>query len=185
VRRCKCPLSDYRSNLPHSLRPAYARAEMHSISWLALMVFALGCASQSSDADRQLREQEARIKRLTATCDRLVERVSALETVGKTGPVGSRLDTHVSSQRPDLPMVKVTPDRPEAEPTSNVEAPPDATPDDGRRVEIVGEGSRVEARTAGESTSAAPARPASKANSRASKANQGSLPKALNSGAQQ
>lgn len=156
---------------------------MRSISCLAFTVLALGCASQSSNTERQLREQEERLKRLTATSDRLEERVSALEVAAKGAGTVVRHEVSAAPARPDLPTVMLAPEKSETEPAPNNEGASDPTTDDNRRVVIVGEGSRVEARAAGESSSLVGAKPTGKANSRASKANQGSLPKASTSGA--
>jgi len=155
------------------------------MSCLALTVLALGCASQSSNTERQLREQEQRLKRLTATCDRLEERMLALEAVTKGASESARLEANTSPARPSLPTVKVAPEGIESGPPSLSAGASDAVAEDDQRVVIVGEGSRVEARTAGESSSSVVAKPAGKANSRASKSNQGSLPKASTSGAPQ
>jgi len=155
------------------------------MSWLAPVVFALGCASQSNNTDRQLRDHQAVITRLTATCDRLQERVIALEAAANGKASGSHSESPMNPPRPDLPTVKVTPERPDAEPIWNNADGVDATTDDSRRVEIVGEGSRVEARAAGDNNSTAAPRPSTKGNPRASKPNQGSLPKASTSGAPQ
>ncbi len=175
----------FRSNLPHRVGQGYDPAEMRSLSCLTLVLMMLGCASETSNTARQLREQQERIKRLTTTCDRLEERVLALEAAAKGIGKGARVNAQSEASRPDLPTIKVAPDSSETGPAPSSEAAPDATADDDRRVVIVGEGSRVEARTAGESSSSVGARPTGKANSRASKANQGSLPKASNSGAPQ
>jgi len=153
---------------------------MHSTSWLAPLVLVLGCASQSSNANRQLHEQEERLRRLTANYDRLEERVIALEATTKVKSIGKSAEP-----RPELPTVRVTPDHLEAEPLPMGEGSADIPGDDNHRVVIVGEGSRVEARAAGEVTTTPVARPSGKGNPRASKANQGSLPKASTPGASQ
>jgi len=155
------------------------------MSWLAPVVFALGCASQSNNTDRQLRDQQAVITRLTATTDRLQERVIALEAAANGKAAGSHSEQPMNPPRPDLPTVKVTPDKPDAEPIWNSGDGVDAAPSDSGRVVIVGEGSRVEARAAGDTNSTEGPRPTGKANPRASKPNQGSLPKASTSGAPQ
>lgn len=158
---------------------------MRSIPCLAFTIVALGCASQSSNTERTLREQEERLKRMTATCDRLEERVLALEAAARKGVGNSQPNASAGPPRPDLPTVKVTPDAPEPEMLPNVDSAIGDSTSDNRRVVIVGEGSRVEARTAGEVSSSVVAKPTNKANSRASKTNQGSLPKASNGGAPQ
>ena len=158
---------------------------MRSISCLALAILAFGCASQSSNTERQLREQEERLKRITATCDRLEERVLALEATHKSAGSRLRVDPAADSSRPELPTVKLTPDTPDADRGPNQDNAPGVIDDDSKRVVIVGEGARVEARAAGESSSSVGAKPTGKVNSRASKTNQGSLPKASTSGAPQ
>lgn len=158
---------------------------MRPTSCFAFALMAFGCANESSSTVRQLHEQEERIKRLTATCDRLEERVLALEGAAKGVTSRARNDAEQRPIRPDLPTVKVAPDTTETGSASSNEGTPDAIADDNRRVVIVGEGSRVEARPAGESSSSVGVKPIDKANSRASKANQGSLPKASTSGAPQ
>lgn len=185
VCRCKCLETSFRSNLHGWFGQGYDPPEMRSISCLALAILALGCASQSSNTERQLREQEERLKRLTATCDRLEERVLALESSRKTSGPYPRVNASADGSRPELPTVKLTPETPTAERDANSDASFGTSEDDTRRVVIVGEGARVEARSEGESSSLVGAKPTGKANSRASKTNQGSLPKASTSGAPQ
>ena len=109
----------------------------------------------------------------------------ALEAVTKGDSASARLEANTSPARPSLPTVKVAPEGIESGPPSHSAGASDAVAEDDQRVVIVGEGSRVEARTAGESSSSVVAKPAGKANSRASKSNQGTLPKASTSGAPQ
>jgi len=111
--------------------------------------------------------------------------VSALEMAARGAGAKDHPDADASPARPDLPTVKVAPEPAVSEPTSKSEGPPGSATDGDKRVVIVGEGSHVEARTEGEVESPVGARPSGKANSRASKPNQGSLPKASKSGAPQ
>ena len=149
---------------------------------LSVMVMALGCANQSTAIDRQVHEQEQRIKRLSANCDRLEERVLALEAVLRTQATHAKSPADAAS-RPDLPTVKVVPDGPKAEATPTTDATADSAGEDGRRLLIVGEGARVEARAANENGVSSAARQSPAVNSRASKGNKGTLPAASTTGA--
>lgn len=184
---CKCkPVRVLdRSNLRRRLGPAYDPARMRLAASLSLIVMALGCASQSGATDRQVSEQEQRMKRLTANCDRLEERVSALEAVLRAQNTRSKTPAETTGSRPDLPTVTVVPDGPKAETTPATDEAPDNAEQDSRRLLIVGEGARVEARTANENAATTGTRPSSAVNSRASKRNQGTFQAASTSGAPQ
>lgn len=152
-------------------------------SWLALLVIAQGCAGQSGATDRQIREHEERIKRLSANCDRLEERILALEAVIRSGISTDHRPPAASAERPDLPVVRVVPNGQKAESSSNAESPNEGVVEDTRRLTIVGEGSRVEARTPNENN--APVRHTVQSKSRASKGNQGTFSPASTDGAPQ
>ena len=152
-----------RSNLPRSLGPAYDQRSMRPARWLPVLLILQACASQTSASERQLRQHEERIKQLTANADRLEERMLALEAALRAGPDSVHSVQETQSARPDLPVVKVLPNGQKAE--TSVDAI-----EDPRRLTIVGEGSRVEARAANET--AAPARRSTPANSRSAKGNQ-------------
>jgi hypothetical protein len=122
----------------------------------AALGFTVGCASQSDAAHKQVEELEGRVRRLQALSDRLEERVVAVEASLKVGTRTNRspmASTDIS--RPELPVVQMAP-------TAPPPSAPDAAPEDEEpRPLIVGEGSRVEARSGGTVTSVAndPSRP--------------------------
>jgi hypothetical protein len=165
-----------RSNLPRSLGPEYDHGPMRLARWLPLIVIVQACASQSNAADRQLREHEDRIKQLTVNADRQEERILALEAALRAGPGTVRPVEEAKAARPDLPVVKVLPNGQQVESSADPPIASEGVGEDPRRLTIVGEGSRVEARAANEPPS--PARRSTPANSRASKGNQASSPSA-------
>ena len=148
---------------------------------LALIMIAQGCASQSGATDRRLHEQAELIKRLSANCDRLEERIIALEAAIRSGSGGVHRPQDTNAERPELPVVKVVPNGQKADTFSDTDMSTEGAVEDSQRLTIVGEGSRVEARTAAESTAAA--RQSAPAKSRASKGNQGSFSPASTGGA--
>ena len=159
-----------RSNLPRSLGPAYDQRSMRPARWLPVLLILQACASQTSASERQLRQHEERIKQLTANADRLEERMLALEAALRAGPDSVHSVQETQSARPDLPVVKVLPNGQKAETSADAPVAADAAIEDPRRLTIVGEGSRVEARAANET--AAPVRRSTPANSRSAKGNQ-------------
>jgi hypothetical protein len=167
-----------RSSLPRSGGPAYDRIPMRpasSLPLIALLIFAPGCASQTQATEHQVRDLEARIKRISANSERMEERILALEAATQSGPSGRRDQQDVNAARPELPVVRVDPNGQKFDTASDAERPPDGATDDSRRLVIVGEGSRVEARTASETSPAAGVRSSSPVNSRASKGISGSF----------
>ncbi len=181
--KCKWVRPANRSNLRRPLGPAYDLGRMRLAVLLSMMVMALGCASQSAATDRQMREQQEHIKRLSANCDRLEERVSVLEGALRAQDTRSKTPADAVAGRPDLPTVRVVPDGPKTEATPAPEQAPDNAGEDTRRLLIVGEGARVEARAANENAATTGARPSSAVNSRAPKRNQGTFPAASTTGA--
>lgn len=123
--------------------------------------------------------------RLSASCDRLEERLAAVEAALRASNGRAQVPERPGGSRPDLPTVKVVPEGPKSQTPSLSDRTPDNADDENRRLLIVGEGARVEARTANENPTAAGARRPSSVNSRASKGNQGSLPAASAGGAPQ
>lgn len=115
--------------------------------WLPLLG---GCATQTDEQSRQLRELTDRLARMQSTTDRLEERVSALETVHRTQSV-KQVQTGNSAGVPaDLPVVKMAP------PTSAIPSEGIAgvnSESEEPRTLIVGEGSRVEARSGAQESS--------------------------------
>jgi hypothetical protein len=185
-----------RSNLLRLLGPAYDSIRMrvaHTVSpagripvgFLLVTAIGLGCANQSNATDRQLKEQDARLMRLSASCDRLEERLAAVEAAFRASNGRIQVPERPGASRPDLPTVKVVPEGTKAQMPPLSDRAPDNADEDNRRLLIVGEGARVEARTANETPSAAGARRTPSVNSRASKGNQGSLPAASTGGAPQ
>ena len=172
-----------RSNLPRSLGPAYDHGPMRPARWIPVIVILQACASQTSASERQVRQHEERIKQLTANADRLEERMLALEAALRAGPDSVHPVEESMSARPDLPVVKVLPNGQKAETSADAPLASDGAVEDSRRLTIVGEGSRVEARAANETT--APARRSTPANSRQSKGNQASSSSASTGGVSQ
>lgn len=116
----------------------------------AALSFTVGCASQNDATHKRVEELDGRVRRLQATADRLEERVAAAEAALKAGfrPNRSPLAS-TDIARPDLPVVQMeSPDPPPPPPS-----PPSA--DEEPRPLIVGEGSRVEARSGSTVTSVA------------------------------
>jgi hypothetical protein len=174
-----------RSSLLRFLGPAYDWRIMRPKSGLPLIaaaVVAMGCANQTGATDRQLREQEVGIKRLSANSDRLEERILALEAAMRSGRDPDRGPQDPGAARPELPVVRVVPSGQKAEDAADTEQPSEGDSDDTRRLVIVGEGSRVEARAATEKNNPSGGRQTPPANSRARKGNQGSFSPASTSG---
>ncbi len=151
--------------------------------WLPLIVMAQACASQTNGADRQLRQHEERIKQLTVTADRQEERILALEAALSAAPDSAHPVEEPKAARPDLPVIKVLPNGEQAEPSADAPIATEEAVEDPRRLAIVGEGSRIEARAANETP--APARHSIPANSRTSKGNQASSSPASTGGVSQ
>ena len=172
-----------RSNLPRSLGPAYDQGPMRPARWLPVLVILQACASQPSASERQLREHDDRIKQLTANADRLEERMLALEAALRAGPDSVHQVQEAPSARPDLPAVKMQPNGQRAETPADAPVASDEAVEDSRRLTIVGEGSRVEARAANETNG--PARRSTPANSRPAKVNQASSSPASTGGVSQ
>jgi hypothetical protein len=142
---------------------------MRLVRWLPLIVIVQACASQPDATDRQLRQHEERIKQLTAHADSQEERILALEAALRAVPDSVHPAEQAKDARPDLPVVKVAPNGQQMESSPDAPTASEDVGDDTRRLTIVGEGSRVEARAANEPP---PARRSSPANSRTSKGNQ-------------
>jgi hypothetical protein len=156
---------------------------MRPARWLPLFVILQACASQTSASERQLRQHEERIKQLMASADKLEERMLALEAALRAGPDSIHPVEESKSTRPELPVVKVLPNGQKAETSEVAPLGSDGALEDSRRLTIVGEGSRVEARAANEAT--APARRSTPANPRQSKGNQASSSSASTGGVSQ
>ena len=181
---CKCKIRSDRSNLLRFLGPTYDSGRMRLITFLSLAATTIGCASQSNATDRQVREQDGRIKRLSANCDRLEERVVALEAALRENAGLTAKTPGANAAMPDLPTIKVVPDGQKAEAATATERYPEDATEDTRRLVIVGEGSRVETRTALENNAPLGSRQSPQVNSRAPKRNQGTFPAASTNGAQ-
>ena len=155
----------------------------------ALLVFtplsALACAAQNSETDRQVRELDARVKQLAIKSDRMEDRLQALEVVQRSRIGSANAVPNANSVRPDLPTVRLDPNRAGAESRPEVERTSEAGSEESRRLTIVGEGSRVETREAGDANSSRATSPATKSNSRAPKHIQGNVPATSNGGAPQ
>jgi hypothetical protein len=145
---------------------------MRLARWLPLIVIIQACASQTNASDHQLRQHEERIKQLTANADRQEERILALEAALRESPGSVHPVQEANAARPDLPVVKVHPNGQQVESSADVPIASEGAGDDTRRLTIVGEGSRVEARAAGETP--APVRRSTPTNSRTSKGVQAS-----------
>lgn len=150
----------------------------------------MACAADSAERDRQMKEFEARVRQLSTRCERLEERLVAVEAVERhranTNANVSASDASAISARPDLPTVKATPDSPSS---SSPETSPepgrtaDTNPDDSNRLMIVGEGTRVETRVAGDTHAMTTPNTAAKPNARAAKRSPSTVPDTSPSGA--
>lgn len=122
-------------------------------SYLALLwlLTANGCATQSPDMEKQLREATERLHRLESRSDRLEERVSALELVKRTQASRGPEEGRPAGVPSDLPVVKMEPTRGAI---GSDAADPGGETDEPRTL-IVGEGARVETKTVSESSGAA------------------------------
>ncbi len=119
-----------------------------------LLLLGMGCASQSDNSGRQVRELTDQVRRLQSTTDRLEERLAAIENARQRDAQRPPPTVSLASELPNLPVVKVNPDSS----VSANEARPIAGDGDEPRPLIVGEGSRIETRSSGnESTSVTPA----------------------------
>ncbi len=117
-------------------------------AWLAASVF-VGCAGANASAQRQLEEMRREIHEIQSDNDRLNERVTALE-LASAGP--SEADQPGEDDRPELEVVRLSPDEPPDDLGGRMEAPqdppqdPDAPPTviraEGDRVPSVRRGSR-------------------------------------------
>jgi hypothetical protein len=145
---------------------------------LLMPCLALGCAGQSAAHERQAKELEVRVRQLSTRCDRLEERLVAIEAVERYRTGSATTAPNTSGERPDLPTVKAGPTdaSPQGAPHDGVHA--DTASDDSHRLTIVGEGTRVEARESGEQRAAAPATTSNKPTTRAAKRSPSSVPSA-------
>ena len=159
------------------MRPA------NSLLLIALLILAPGCASQTQATEHQVRDLEARIKRLSSSSERMEERILALEAVTQSDSRGRRDPPDGNAARPELPVVRVDPNGQKSETAPEPERSSEGAAEDSRRLVIVGEGSRVEARTASETSPPPGVRLSSPVNSRASKGNSGSFSPASPGGA--
>ncbi|MGC4069194.1 MAG: hypothetical protein QM784_32010 [Polyangiaceae bacterium] len=114
---------------------------------LVLSFSVVACGTQSDEQSRRLNELRERLEKFQTTTGRLEERIAALENAVRAQEtrLGSSTSspTQVSAPK-DLPVVKMAPP-PTNEGALDELAPPEN--EDGRTL-IVGEGNRVEARTA-------------------------------------
>ena len=126
-------------------------------------------------------------RQLSTNYERFEERLAAIEALErhKAGTADSAPSNGGGSTRPDLPTVKAGPnEQPTPEPSSSEPARTgEASSDDSNRLMIVGEGSRVETRAAGDVRLPTVASPPSKTNSRAAKRNPSTVPSTSSGGA--
>jgi hypothetical protein len=125
------------------------------------------------------------VKQLSIKSDRMEDRLQAVEVVQRSRTNSASRPPDTSTTRPDLPTVRLDPNQAGAEFRPETDRASEAASDDSRRLTIVGEGSRVEARDAGDASSGRAASPATKTNSRAPKRIQGNVPATSNGGAPQ
>ncbi len=164
---------------------------MRVATWVALLLVpcsVTACATETAQRERQAKELEAHVRQLSTRCERLEERLVAVEAIERR-----RAETNAStvsggasatSARPDLPTVKANPNNPSAEASPEPERIADANTDDASRIAIVGEGTRVETRSAGDSRPLATPNVTAKPNSRAAKRNPSTVAGTSPSGAQ-
>gem|GEM_PF-2284960 len=153
---------------------------MRSASWAMLLIVPCSltaCAAQNAEHERHVKELEARVRQLTTRCERLEERLLAVETFEREGPRSSAVANATSSgnamvgigSRPDLPTVKASPHGSQGEGPNEPDVSTDANAGDSNRLVIVGEGTRVETRVAGDTSVPPTMTTPGKANSRAAK----------------
>ncbi len=125
------------------------------------------------------------MKQISIKSDRVEDRLQALESIQRSrGYSGSRAP-EPNTTRPDLPTVKLDPNEPTTESTPEAERTSEAGLEEAHRPMIVGEGSRVETRVAGDASPSHAASAAAKTNARAPKRFQGNVPTASDGGAAQ
>lgn len=147
----------------------------------------LACASQSAEQDRQMKDLSARVRQLSTNYERLEERLVAVEALErhKAGTAETASSPAPVSTRPDLPTVKAGPNEQTMSESSSPEPGHvgETSADDPNRLMIVGEGSRVETRAAGDARTPTAASPPSKTNSRAAKRNPSTVTSTSSGGA--
>jgi hypothetical protein len=137
-----------------SMFPFIVRRLAPLLLWLPLF----GCATQADEQNKRLNELNDRLQRVQSTTVRLEERVAALEGTYRALIAQPRAASNSSNQvlaPKDLPVVKMAPRSAEAEGNDAVVAGPE--PDEPRTL-IVGEGTRVEARSSADASGSPPAK---------------------------
>jgi hypothetical protein len=155
---------------------------MRCANWASLLIVpfsVMACAAQGAERERHVKELETRVRQLSTQCERLEERLLAVEVLERhranaspsasTGVSGSP-PSNIGA-RPDLPTVKAGPGSPNPAAAGEPERTADASADESNRLTIVGEGNRVEARVGSDIHLPAPTNASSKSNSRAAKRN--------------
>lgn len=134
---------------------------MRFFGWIGAIAFAtaaLGCGARNSDTERQLKELETKFAELSQQSLSLENRLRRLEIQDRGGSPAHPQSTQSNDARPELPVVRATPN---GSPEEAIEPAPQAPPsdtrdmDDSKRIMIVGEGSRVETKVPGEAEPAA------------------------------
>lgn len=135
---------------------------MRFFGWIGALAFAtasLGCGARNSDTERQLKELESRLTELSQQSLALENRLRRLEIQDRgSSPARPQNTPSNNDVRPELPIVKATPNGAAEEAIEPAPQSPPSDPrdmDDAKRIMIVGEGSRVETKVPGEAEPAA------------------------------